>query len=232
MRNLRLKKRRKKNPEGNTTDYFCTILLLQSAISFCLFMVIYLFSETAVVSSFLSELTEIKDTYNSEYIEETAESVFNQIATNAGGGEGNSTTIYNSPYILTTLLTTPLDGWISSEFGTRIHPVTGNESIHNGLDIVAAEGSAVVAALQGEVIEVSFNDIDGNYITIKHGVNIETKYCHLSETLVLVGDSVLRNQVIGEVGSTGLTTGAHLHFEILIDGINVDPAYYLGSDEV
>ncbi len=227
-----MRKRRKKNNEGKTIDYFCTVLLLQSVISLCIFGCIYFFSETEVVSKFLLELRDIKEVYNSDYFENTAEAVLKEITLNAGGGEGDSTTIYNSPYILSTLLTNPADGWISSEFGVRVHPVSGNESIHNGIDIAAPEGDVVVAALQGEVLEVSFNDIDGNYIKIRHGVNIETKYCHLSETLVKVGDSVLRNQVIGEVGSTGLTTGPHLHFEILIDGINVDPAYYLSSDVI
>ncbi len=227
MRNIRFKRRRKKGNEGNIIDYFCSILLVQSVISLCLFGAVYFFSGTAVVSDFLTELSEIKEVYNIEYIEDTAEAVFKQIATDAGGGEGNGATIYNSPYVLTTLLTEPVDGWVSSEFGERVHPVSGNESLHNGIDIAAPEGDAVVAALQGEVIEVSYNEIDGNYILIRHGVNIETKYCHLSETVAEVGDAVLRNQVIGEVGSTGLTTGPHLHFELIIDGINVDPAYYL-----
>jgi len=121
----------------------------------------------------------------------------------------------------------PVSGTITSPFGTRRHPVFGDMRFHGGIDIGAAHGTTVVAADSGSVIISSYNSSYGNYIVISHGNGITTLYAHLSTRSVSVGDSVSRGQQIGRVGSTGVSTGPHLHFEVSVNGTRVNPRAYL-----
>ena len=111
------------------------------------------------------------------------------------------------------------EGRISSKFGPRTHPISGSASNHNGTDIAAPEGTPVYAAADGEVTVVKYTDIAGNYITVKHdaqatGEQFGTDYLHLSKVFVQKGQKVREGDVIGEVGSTGRSTGPHLHFNL------------------
>jgi murein DD-endopeptidase MepM/ murein hydrolase activator NlpD len=121
----------------------------------------------------------------------------------------------------------PVSGTITSPFGTRRHPVFGDMRFHGGIDIGAAHGTTVVAADSGSVIISSYNSSYGNYVVISHGNGITTLYAHLSTRSVSVGDSVSRGQQIGRVGSTGVSTGPHLHFEVSVNGTRVNPRSYL-----
>lgn len=116
---------------------------------------------------------------------------------------------------------------ISSLFGTRVHPVTGQVRFHQGTDLAAAEGTPVVAAFSGRVEIAGWMGGYGLIVVISHGDTHETRYAHLSEILVKSGQEVKQGTVIGLVGSTGLATGPHLHFEIwqkMKDGlVAIDP---------
>ena len=129
-----------------------------------------------------------------------------------------------APIMVNYPLTPPVSGRITSGFGYRLHPVTGERDFHTGIDIAAEEGTPIAAALPGTVVEVGYDSIYGNYIRLSHGTNIETRYCHCSEILAKEGSKLREGERIALVGSTGMTTGAHLHFEVLADGLLADPA--------
>ena len=117
--------------------------------------------------------------------------------------------------------------YISSYFGMRIHPIYKYPRMHNGIDIAAAGGTNILAAADGKVIEATYNSGYGNYIVVDHGGGVSTLYAHASRRIAKVGDRVSRGQVIALVGTTGNSTGNHLHFEIIINGKRVNPLKYL-----
>lgn len=112
---------------------------------------------------------------------------------------------------------------ISNTFGKRENPVTKEVIEHNGIDIAAAEGSEVLAAARGTVSETGFDAEKGNYIIITSDNNITTLYAQLLNVNVIAGDEVESGDVIGTVGKTGMATGAHLHFEVMINGKHYNP---------
>lgn len=118
----------------------------------------------------------------------------------------------------------PVTGTITSPFGWRSNPFGGSPEFHQGLDIAAPTGTTVTAAAGGTVIMAQWYGGYGNYILIDHGAGFSTGYGHLSAIYVSNGQAVKRGQAIGAVGSTGASTGPHLHFEVRIDGKPVDPA--------
>ncbi|MDR2889200.1 MAG: peptidoglycan DD-metalloendopeptidase family protein [Lachnospiraceae bacterium] len=117
---------------------------------------------------------------------------------------------------------------ISDYFGPRpVHPVLGIPTMHNGLDLAAPAGTDIYAAYQGEVIAADYNGSMGNYIMIDHGDGLITIYMHASQLFVSKGTEVSRGQRIASVGSTGVSTGNHLHFGVRINGAYVDPLGYI-----
>lgn len=126
-------------------------------------------------------------------------------------------------------LSAPLDGAaMSSPFGTRISPITGMGELHTGQDMSEACGTAVKAAAAGTVTFAGWHAFGGgNRVVVKHANGLETTYNHLSAMDVSVGQVVERGEAIARVGSTGASTGCHLHFEVLVDGENVDPLGWL-----
>ena len=121
----------------------------------------------------------------------------------------------------------PAPGEIGSGFGMRVHPVTGYWSQHNGADIKGDTGDPVVAVLGGEVISAQNCPFYGNTVVVYHGAGLSTVYAHLDSLAVGPDDEVDAGQLLGAMGSTGRTTGPHLHFEARIDGTAVDPAPFL-----
>jgi len=114
--------------------------------------------------------------------------------------------------------------YISSSFNPRrLHPVTGRVTAHNGIDYAAKRGTPVQASGSGTVIASSYNRYNGNYVFIKHGEKYVTKYLHLTKKYVRKGARVKQGQKIGTVGSTGRVTGAHLHYEFLVNGVHHNP---------
>lgn len=125
-------------------------------------------------------------------------------------------------------LTAPLSAGITSEFGWRTHPIYGDQRFHAGIDLGAGYGEPVGAAGAGTVVQAGWNGGYGNSVIIDHGNGLETLYAHMSEILVAVGDMVSKLQTIGLVGSTGDSTGAHLHFGMMQDGEWIDPSALFG----
>ena len=127
------------------------------------------------------------------------------------------------------VLSHPCPGYsrISSTFGPRSAPTAGASTFHGGLDFAASTGTAVYAAEGGTVTTSAYSSSAGNYIIINHGNGMQTVYMHLSARYISEGSSVSQGQNIGAVGSTGVSTGPHLHFEVRLNGTKVNPANYL-----
>lgn len=117
---------------------------------------------------------------------------------------------------------------VTSEFGWRFHPVLKYEKLHTGMDIGAGYGAQIIAASSGTVITATYNSAYGNYVVIDHGGGVCTLYAHQSSMAVSVGQYVNAGQVIGYVGSTGYSTGPHLHFEVIVNGAVQNPRNYIG----
>ncbi len=115
----------------------------------------------------------------------------------------------------------------SSSYGWRIDPFNGNKAFHEGLDFTANTGTAIRAAADGSVSFAEHTPDYGNIVKIEHGSGLETRYAHASKLLVHVGERVVKGQIVAEVGSTGRSTGPHLHYEIRLNGNSLDPRKYL-----
>lgn len=121
----------------------------------------------------------------------------------------------------------PVKGWVTSGFGPRISPFTGQPAMHDALDIGAAPGTPVQAPADGKVTATGFDPRMGNAVSINHGYGIRTQYGHLAKLLVKTGQLVQRGDVIGLVGSTGHTTGPHLHYLVKVNSLSVNPLRYI-----
>ena len=122
----------------------------------------------------------------------------------------------------------PVSGRVSSSFGYRIHPILGYQKLHTGIDFAATAGTPIQASRGGTVIRASYNSAYGNHVIIDHGNGVTTLYAHMSALNTRNGAKVSQGQVIGYVGSTGMSTGPHLHLEFRLNGNLVNPAPYLG----
>lgn len=116
---------------------------------------------------------------------------------------------------------------MSSGFGMRSHPVRGGRRMHKGIDLAAPTGTPVYATADGMVTLARSGRGYGLYIKLDHGAELETRYAHLSRIAVAVGERVRKGEVIGYVGSTGWSTGPHLHYEVRVDGVAVNPIPYM-----
>jgi murein DD-endopeptidase MepM/ murein hydrolase activator NlpD len=119
------------------------------------------------------------------------------------------------------------DSWYSSNFGFRIDPFTGQNSMHEGVDFLAETGTAIMAAASGKVVFAGVHPQYGKMIDIDHGNGLVSRYAHASKLSVAEGDLVVRGQRIAEVGSTGRSTGPHLHFEVRLNGVAQNPARFV-----
>jgi murein DD-endopeptidase MepM/ murein hydrolase activator NlpD len=126
------------------------------------------------------------------------------------------------------ILASPIPGAaVTSGFGSRVHPVYGDVRTHTGIDFRAATGTPVRAAGAGKVVYAGWRGGYGNTVIIDHGNSLATLYGHLSSIAVGVGQSVAKGQIVARAGSTGLSTGPHLHFEVRANGVPVNPYSYL-----
>ena len=121
----------------------------------------------------------------------------------------------------------PVQGWVTSGFGYRTNPFTGLTQMHEGLDISNRVGTPVVAPANGVVSDVGNDIAVGKVVVIFHGFGMTTRYGHLNKVFVRVGQRVKRGEKIAEVGMTGKTTGPHLHYEVKINGVAVNPTRYI-----
>jgi murein DD-endopeptidase MepM/ murein hydrolase activator NlpD len=122
---------------------------------------------------------------------------------------------------------TPVDGWITSGFGTRTSPFTGTRDAHLGLDIAAPIGTPIYSPADGVVIFSGAKDGFGNFVMIAHGYGVVSRYGHNAENLVQPGQKISRGEQIATVGVSGRTTGAHLHYEVILNGHPVDPRKFI-----
>ena len=169
-------------------------------------------------SSLLSELSAQEKQLNAD-IQKKVDELNKQQEANRGNN-GSGSTVGTGSLVWPSYCT-----YITSRQGPRTHPITGEYKNHGGTDIGASYGSAIYAADSGTVIRSSdgWNGGWGNYVMIDHGNGMQTLYAHMSSRAVSVGQTVSRGQTIGYVGSTGMSTGAHLHFEMYINGSRIDP---------
>jgi murein DD-endopeptidase MepM/ murein hydrolase activator NlpD len=120
-------------------------------------------------------------------------------------------------------------GHVGSSFGWRIDPFSGRSALHTGLDFQADPGTPILAAAGGVVVEQDVHPAYGNMVEIDHGNNLVTRYAHASKVWVKKGDLVKRGQKIADVGTTGRSTGPHLHFEVMVQGVPQDPQKFLAA---
>ena len=121
----------------------------------------------------------------------------------------------------------PTQGWVTSDFGARLDPYSADRSMHQGLDISTPHGQPVLTPSDGTVV---FNGTEGGYgkvLVIDHGYGVKTRYGHLSETFVRLGERVARGQKVAAVGNTGRSTGPHLHYEVRVNGIPENPRKFI-----
>lgn len=150
------------------------------------------------------------------------------IQNGSGGGDMESREAAKgtsfAPYYVSVEPVLPVKGArITSRFGYRTNPVSGNYGFHTGLDLAAAEGTPVSAAFYGRIAETGESDVWGKYVLMEHSDGFATYYCHLSEIYVREDAIIRQGETIGLVGSTGWSTGPHLHFEVRINEVRVDP---------
>lgn len=126
----------------------------------------------------------------------------------------------------------PLEGMrLSSSYGMRNHPVIGGRRAHNGVDLAAPTGTPIYATADGTVSKAEWFSSYGLYAALEHGSEIQTRYAHMSRLNVSAGQQVRKGDIIGFVGSTGRSTGPHLHYEVRIAGQSVNPMPYMQADE-
>lgn len=121
----------------------------------------------------------------------------------------------------------PTRGWLTSGFGIRISPFTGQKAMHEGIDIATKVGTPIKTSADGIISFIGFTPDFGKLVTIDHGYGITTRYAHCSEIKTKVGRRVKRGDVIASVGNTGRSTGPHLHYEVRINGVPVNPKKYI-----
>lgn len=135
-------------------------------------------------------------------------------------------------YTVSAPVTLPVENArLTSPFGYRTNPVSGNYGFHTGIDLAVAENTPVAAAYGGVVTSSGESDVWGKYVLVEHSEGFETYYCHLNDIYAPEGTVLRSGETLGLVGSTGWSTGPHLHFEVRIDGIRVDPEPLVFGDE-
>ncbi len=121
----------------------------------------------------------------------------------------------------------PVTGWVTSDFGFRTNPFTGLTQMHEGLDISNRVGTPIIAPADGIVSDIGNDQVHGRILVISHGFGMTSRYSHLSKVMVRTGQKVKRGDKLAEVGMSGKTTGPHLHYEVRLNGIPVNPMRYI-----
>lgn len=148
-------------------------------------------------------------------------------ATSSAIGSMLATEQEGEPLAESFVVVRPVPGEITSGFGERVHPILGTVRMHNGVDMHADYGTPIKAGAAGEVVWAGWREGYGNTVIVDHGNQYATLYAHQSVVHVALGETVSAGQTVGEVGSTGLSTGPHLHFEVRLLGVPVDPVPHL-----
>ncbi len=187
------------------------------------------------VETVFSSIKSFKEDKTEETKEETEYTPFEEPSLSAeiiaGGGNDIKITSENEipsnvsvdDYSLTQKMVLPVEGEVTSEFGIRTHPISGDLRFHAGIDIAADSGTKIYSAFDGEVVYADYDQWNGNFIKIQHDNGIMTVYCHCEKLNVKVGQKIRAGEVIATVGSTGSSTGPHLHFELRVENISYNP---------
>lgn len=180
-------------------------------------------------SEVIAQLTSQETALKTKIAEQQAEEDRIQRMINQALATQNSTTVstITATGTGTMLWPCPSTKYVTSEFGKRSQPTSGASTYHKGLDIGGAMGADIVAADSGTILFSGNSSSYGKYIVITHGGGITTLYAHCSQLLVKAGETVTKGQVIAKVGSTGISTGPHLHFEVSVNGTRVNPRDYV-----
>ena len=125
----------------------------------------------------------------------------------------------------------PVKGWVTSDFGSRSDPYTGDKVMHTGLDISGPYGKEVIAPSDGTVVFAGLEGGYGNVVVVDHGYGIKTRYGHLASMRVKAGERVKRGQIIAGLGNTGRSTGPHLHYEVRVNGVSENPHKYILEED-
>jgi murein DD-endopeptidase MepM/ murein hydrolase activator NlpD len=133
----------------------------------------------------------------------------------------------NREFMVMTPSIWPAEGHLTSGFGHRLNPFTGQSALHAGLDIANRVGTPIVAPAKGTIVSVGWQNAYGNCVVINHGNAIITRYAHMDKTTVKEGQVVNRGDLIGTIGNTGRSTGPHLHYEVRVGGVPVNPMRYI-----
>ena len=133
----------------------------------------------------------------------------------------------NREFLVMTPSIWPAEGHLTSGFGNRVNPFTGQSVLHAGLDIANRIGTPIVAPARGTVVSAGWQNAYGNCVVINHGNSITTRYAHMESFSVKEGQIVNRGEVIGAIGNTGRSTGPHLHYEVRVGGVPVNPMRYI-----
>ncbi len=232
-------------------DYLVKTLIFQFIICVLIFSFVFAINyfETPIFSLFKEQLLfELNKNLTTEDVEETFKRIENYASEefilsdfsddlfNAeilGEGGKDETIAENSNYSFEKyklnykIFKPVINGKISSEFGERIHPISGELGVHKGIDFALEQGSPIYAIYDGEIIEADNDKWNGNYVKIKHDNEIVTVYCHCEKLLVKKGDIIRGGEKIATVGSTGQSTGPHLHFELRVNNISYNPEFAL-----
>ena len=147
---------------------------------------------------------------------------------------GNLVNFFNEKKVLLLHIPSilPAKGWLTSGFGNRISPFTGRKEFHSGIDVVARRGAPVISPADGLVIKARRESGYGIILEIRHMQGIVTRFAHLKKNLVRAGSRVKRGEIVSQVGSTGRSTGPHLHYEVLLNGVAVNPMLYIVDSPV
>ncbi len=169
------------------------------------------------------EILDAQAAYEAALSAEEAARLAQQNQNNVAGGSGAAVTPGTSGFVA------PVDGphVITSSFSVREHPLFGYTKMHPAIDLAKNQGSPIYAIAAGTVTTAAYSEANGYYVSLAHGSGYTSIYCHMTKYIVSVGDSVSQGQVIGYVGSTGWSTGPHLHFELHQNGTALNPAEYL-----
>lgn len=170
-----------------------------------------------------AELDEINEAYEEALAEEERQRLAALAAQQAASSSGSSSSSSSSGW----LYPLPYRCSITDAYGYRWHPTAGYYAMHWGVDFAAGSNTAIYASKGGVVTVATYNEAYGYYVTVNHGNGSYTKYAHMPNLIVSVGQSVSQGEVIGYVGSTGWSTGPHLHFELVINGSHVNPMDYV-----
>lgn len=204
-------------------DYFFALMLLQ--VSVAALALAFVFCSKTFGGEFFSS---VKSWYEKEFLRETTALQVIEKDEPAGDNDPASITVMAKDSGINSICV-PISGNVTSSFGYRIHPIYGDERLHRGVDIGGDYGQNVQCALDGKVVETGQGKSYGNYVIVEHSEHLKTLYAHCQEITVEKGENVKKGDTVALVGSTGDSTGPHLHFEIMIDGKPVDPQLIIGS---